>query len=570
MRLLQVLLDGLVEVIVAPIRAGRLRPSSWPAGLAPIMVLVGFGYLLALILVLGAPLLIRHTELIVIEGAEIISEPVLTLMTWLVSLTLAIGLTAVLHLHWAVRLVGLILQLAPLLLLVAMPDLGWLALLSVAGIVLFFLIRIRGRFAAWEFPVLWLLVSVGLLGPLRSVQHFGYDHRTMLVQLVLVVMISLGTPALLMAGTTASQIAVSLSQWTGFRVTEVLGRGVLAGITGVLIMVNLVIAGWRTLTGNLGWLATNWFGSVLLIGAAIVVILILRVPLPTRRRGRLAPAEPDELMDAWRRPAYFLSLLMLGPMLVTGIASFAGAFLGAFTGSSPDWLANLAANPWFVAALRLVQAGVAVVLGWRRSVAGDEVTPLVLGSYAALMTLSAASIVTGWPWLVWEPEPVGALLLVVVGVVLIVTRGVTGLHHGLVVALVVSLYRFREVLSEPATLFAISAPVLLVSLLWRVLTDGELARGDSARFPRPARVLVYAALSLLGVLTLAISAQVRLQGSVLDQTPMIALGDRTLGGALYLAALLAALLAMVQQLPAARLTSAARQAPPQPAPPVAH
>lgn len=70
MRMIQVLLDALAEVLVVPIREGLPQPRSWPAGLAPIMVVAGVGYLLALGLVLGAPLLINNTRLIVISGAE--------------------------------------------------------------------------------------------------------------------------------------------------------------------------------------------------------------------------------------------------------------------------------------------------------------------------------------------------------------------------------------------------------------------------------------------------------------------------------------------------------------------
>ena len=44
-------------------------------------------------------------------------------------------------------------------------------LLGIAGILLFFLIRARGRFSPWEFPVLWLLVGTALLLPLDSVDR---------------------------------------------------------------------------------------------------------------------------------------------------------------------------------------------------------------------------------------------------------------------------------------------------------------------------------------------------------------------------------------------------------------
>lgn len=470
----------------------------------------------------------------------------MTLLTWLTSLILATGLTAVLHMHVLVRLAGLVLQLSPLVLLIVMPNHGWLALVAIGGIIAFFAVRARARFAGWEFAVLWVLVSLGLLGPMRAAQNFGYDHRTLTVQLVLTMMTSLAAPALLVAGATAGQLAVSLSQWIGFRSAEAVRATPLLIVTAVLVVANLADSGHRISTGATGWLPHNLVGSAMLIVLSVVTVVVLRTGLPVRRWNRTDPSEPDELGDAWRRPAYLLAMFMLISMLVTGVAAFADAFVGAFTGSSPDWLATLPSNPWYVAGVRATQAVVAVVFGWRGSRAGDQTTPIVLGCYAALMAMSAVGMTTGWRWLVWEPEPLGAMLLVVVLVLLVVTRGSAGLHNALVVALVVWLYRFREVLSEPTAIIAAAAAgnLLLLSLLWRVLTDGELARGDSADFPRASRVLVYATMSLLAVASLAVSAQLRVQGSALDQTPLVSLGDRTLGGALYLAAMLAALLSM--------------------------
>ena len=259
------------------------------------------------------------------------------------------------------------------------------------------------------------------------------------------------------------------------------------------------------------------------------------------------PAEPDELINAWHEDAYLLAMLMLAPMLLAGVSSVSGAMVAFLTGSTPDWLATVSTNNASVAIGRLLQAGFAGVLAWRRARSGDRVAPMVLGAYATIMTLSAAAVGTGWRWLTWEPEPVGVLLLVgLLGA--LVTRGnrPAGLQHGLVLVLLVSLYRFREVLSEPGTVFATASAtgVLLISLLWRVLTDGELARGDSRQFPHASRILVYATMSLLAVVSLAISAQVRVEGSALDQTSMMAYGDRTLGGALFFAAGLAALAAL--------------------------
>lgn len=543
MRFARVLQDALRDVVVAPIQDGMPQPRRWPGGVAPILALAGVAYLISMVLVLAAPWIMRHDALIVIEGREVISAGSMTVITWLVTLTLGIGLTAVLHIQPVLRIIAVLLLLAPLTPIAAVPERGWMAALGGLVIIVIFLVRARGRFALWEFPVLWGLVCVALLGPLQQEANFGYDQRTLSMQLVLLMMTTLALPALLMGGYAASQIGVSLAQRLGFGSAQALPQRLVVAVIGALVVLNLADAVVQTIRRTPGWSGMVWLGSGVALVLVVAVLLALRRALP-EVPSQDDPAEPDELINAWHEDAYLLAMLMLAPMLLAGVSSVSGAMVAFLTGSTPDWLATVSTNNASVAIGRLLQAGFAGVLAWRRARSGDRVAPMVLGAYATIMTLSAAAVGTGWRWLTWEPEPVGVLLLVGL-LVALVTRGnrPAGLQHGLVLVLLVSLYRFREVLSEPGTVFATASAtgVLLISLLWRVLTDGELARGDSRQFPHASRILVYATMSLLAVVSLAISAQVRVEGSALDQTSMMAYGDRTLGGALFFAAGLAAL-----------------------------
>ena len=125
-------------------------------------------------------------------------------------------------------------------------------------------------------------------------------------------------------------------------------------------------------------------------------------------------------------------------------------------------------------------------------------------------------------------------------------RGDAGVHQALILALLVTLFRFREPLSEPGMIFgAVSASaVLLISLLWRVMTDGDLMAGDSKALPQSSRVLAFATMTLLAVLILAVTAQMRIETTAIDQSGMVGLGDMTLGGALFMAAGIASLVAL--------------------------
>ena len=146
----RVVVDALDKIFVDPIRSGRPRPKDWQPGLAPVMALAAAGYLIGVVLVLGAPWLRSADRPVVIERAEVIGSASMTVLLWLVTLTLAVGLTAALHVHPLLKLIGIIVFLLPLTPQLALGTGSLAVVASVGGTIIFFLIRRRGSFAGWE------------------------------------------------------------------------------------------------------------------------------------------------------------------------------------------------------------------------------------------------------------------------------------------------------------------------------------------------------------------------------------------------------------------------------------
>lgn len=542
----RLLLDAFVEIFVAPIRSGRPRPREWPAGVAPVMALAGIGYLIGVLLVLGAPWLRAADRPVIIDGAEAIGSTSMTVLLWLVSLTLALGLTAALHVHPLLKLISIVVFLLPLSPQLALGTSPLAVLASLIGVVVFFVVRRRGSFASWEFPVIWILVSIAVMVPLIVKGNLGYDMRTSTVLVILAFVNALAVPALMMTGYAAAQVGVSFSQWMGLRLTQVLPNRVTLIATAALALGNLGYGAWSTYRGRPGWELENWLGSALLVVLTVIIIVGLLSGLPVRGVSRRDPADPDTLGDSWASQAFGLASVTLAFMLLTSVSAIAGGLADVLVGPQPDWLANLSTSNVLIFLVRIGQAALALWWGWKRARRGDRVTPVVLGAYCAIMIISALSLVTSWTWLAWEIEPAGVLILVIGALVWWTARGAAGAHHALILALLVTLFRFREPLSEPGMVFgAVSASaVLLISLLWRVLTDGDLMAGDSAALPQASRVLAFGTMTLLAVLILAVTAQMRIQTAAIDQSAMISLGDMTLGGALFMAAGLASVMAL--------------------------
>ena len=144
-----------------------------------------------------------------------ISAGSMTVITWLVTLTLGIGLTAVLHIQPVLRIIAVLLLLAPLTPIAAVPERGWMAALGGLVIIVFFLVRAPdgsrsgnsrccGGWSAWR---CWgrcnrRRTSLRPTHPQHATGAADDDDPAL--------------PALLMGGYAASQIGVSLAQRLGF------------------------------------------------------------------------------------------------------------------------------------------------------------------------------------------------------------------------------------------------------------------------------------------------------------------------------------------------------------------
>ena len=82
---------------------------------------------------------------------------------------------------------------------------------------------------------------------------------------------------------------------------------------------------------------------------------------------------------------------------------------------------------------------------------------------------------------------------------------------------------------------------VLFGFVWALLTGGGRANGNSRRYPRSSRVLLFLANALFGVTVLAFAALARDPDATVNLSAPLLLGDELLGTGLLAAALLAAL-----------------------------
>lgn len=136
-----------------------------------------------------------------------------------------------------------------------------------------------------------------------------------------------------------------------------------------------------------------------------------------------------------------------------------------------------------------------------------------------------------------------SLLLVamlVVAAVLLITRRLTmlrvaALASGVLLCLV---YPHRAILDDPisALLGFSGIAAVLFGLVWRLLTEGDITREGTPRWPVPARVLLYCASALIGVTSAAFMTLTRSSGGFFDAAIFADGGDFLLGTPLFLTA----------------------------------
>ncbi|MFT4218820.1 MAG: hypothetical protein QM619_16790 [Micropruina sp.] len=531
--------------VIQPVRDGHPRSAGWPVGLRPIVAsLLALYGLLALAVVFAGAL--RRVDVLVVTLTGLTIPDV---GTWLclagLVLSIAVLQTAALHLPWWVKLLSLPTTAGALAFFATAaaidPMLLVSGLVSLSILVVLTVVRWRSEFAWWEFVVVTLAVAAAVFIPLVGTdlsRGLNRDWRGSAVEGGLISLESLALPALLVAGAALAQISVT------------------ASFAAVAAAVRELPRGWLTVAGllMLGWAAvaladlprdpdnagTGWVASALaLLLAAAMMFAVLA-----------ATGRPPAWSDLDEDPTPLNYLVAIGSSAAVMLILVPTAVREHSRRTGPQWLFDglvaytAAATSNLTQTLCLLATGVvglAVTLPTARR--GRPSAAMFLGCVAALAVFR---LLRSFGYTVWAdntvPQMSGLLLvaLLVTAAVLAIRRRlsptrVTALASGILLCLV---YPHRAILDDPisALLGFSGIGAVLFGLIWRVLTEGDLSRDGTPRWPVPSRVLLYCGSALLGVTTAAFVSLTRSSGSSLDVAIYAVGGDFLLGTPLFLTA----------------------------------
>ena len=536
--------------IVQPVRDGRPRGSGWPVGLGAIVasILTLYG-LLALAVVFAGPLRSADTLLVTSSGLTIPDAG-----AWLciagVVLSMVLLQTAALHLPWWVKLFSLMTIMIALLyfatagagdpLLVA-GSLSCLLVLAVLTIV-----RWRADFAWWEFVVVAVALAGAVFVPMAGstmTRSLNADWRGIAVEGGLITVGNLAIPSLLVAGAALAQIAVTASFSGVAAATRELPRRPLQ-------LAGLLLVGWAAveLTGAFRDpenATSGWLGSTLTL--ALVVVLQTGVLAVAGRPPAWSDLDEDSTQVNYLVTVGSIALLLLQP--VPTILREVGRIVG------PDWLytasdtyLGLVGSDTALTITRLavgvIGLGIAVPLARR----GRPWTAMFMSSLTVLVLFQLFRSQGFDAWASNTVPQLSGLLLIallVTAAVLLIGRRLTlprvaALASGILLCVI---YPHRAILDDPisALLGFSGIGAVLFGLIWRVLTEGDITREATPRWPVPARVLLYCASALLGVTSAAFVALTRSSGGTLDVAMFADAGDYLLGTPLFITAVIGCL-----------------------------
>lgn len=550
---LAVLVETVLKVFWEPIRSGSPRWAAWPRGLRTIAVLTVVAYLVCTVLVIVSAQ-VRAADPLVHTNGDTYPAWATTVLLWATVLVLALALTAALHTHPVVTVVIVIFVAASLIFATVGSGAvaGW-SLGAVVGLIVFFVVRARRRFAWFEFPVMLILVTVGVYAPLVAVPFgAGADLRPLYLGMFIGVVSTLSMPMLVMAGYAPAEVSVTLGEWLVNRIGSetsgsrwrpvVLGLGV---VLGVGVLAYDVVGG--VLRQDWDFRAEAWVAS-----AVVVAVSLGWSWLMLRRRPGDPPTGPTAW--AWERYAWILALVWVSVIVPLWILLTVSAMFSLFGFVTAfEVVQAFAVSERLFGVWRLLVCLLAVAWLIRARRLGARVVPVLLVCFVCLTGLGASRqlsdgrVTVSWTLQTAVAVAVGVCLLSVL-VAVIRRRGIERQLWIALLALVLSALVGRgELLSEPGSLAAgvSGLAVLLIGLAWRVLTDAGITRGDSRWFPMPSRVLLFAANALLGTLVLAHLALTRQEKPAIDIEQMAALGINAVGAPLVLGAILLGLLSTI-------------------------
>ncbi len=535
----------LAKVYVEPVVEGRLRLLGWPRGLPLLAVIATAGYLVAMAVAVAAPWLRSRLDLQLLRGLETVGVP--SALPWIVVALLMVAATLLqtgaLHAPWWLRIPMLMISFSLMTTAGSFPNtITQLAVLlgSGAALVIFQLVRWRAAFRWWEYVVVAacfagpLIIGAQTLARTQALGGIGPVDWTMLTMPQVGL---LAAPVALLAGYAIAQWAFATVIWS-----VDLGRRQLPSWVLVLVLVLLLVwrlgAEWLTLVRQITTMATIVVPGALMVSTVVVWLVLDKI---ADRRGQ-ANTRLADLSEDLRSVALPIAVIITCGALLSTMFGLPLRMIGTlFSNSAAADLVNLVSTfldgSIFGGIAFLGLMGWAVVMAVRADRGRAELLAVMAMSFLVMRLFSArgATDLLG----VWVVTP-----LVLIFLVLVVSRRLTRtrLEGMLVAAGLATVLSARQFFADPVNAILGGSAALVLSLVWQFLTSGSDANGDSARFPRPSRVLLLLGNSLLGMAVLAYN-RITLDTIALLETMQL-LGDRILGGSLILGSIVAVVTAV--------------------------
>jgi hypothetical protein len=553
----RVIADFVGEVVVEPVRRGRLRLHRWPRGLVPVGVAALVAYAVAGVAVVVAGPLRGIGRL----SSGDLSFPLFAVAPVLVLVVLALALaqTAALHAPWWLAITVTVLTTLVLVSVGVNDTDGSLyspgraaSVVAVLCVWALLVVRRRRRFAWGEFAIVFGLLAAGVAVPvwqtLQRAAQFGLEAGPITLASTMQSIGLLAVPAAVAAGAAVAQVACSMATQSIASVRRHLPLWV-----GVVLLTALVAWRiWAVATAIAAREAGTWQGA---LAAAVLLVGLIGAWAGIRalRPGtevQPAPAALEARFSSVAQP--IAAVLTIGVVPATFCYVAAGIAFSITLTEEPT--AGLTALGDFfgatvvVASTRLAIGLALLGLAAFHARRGRAVLPELLASIGVVIAaLAAFSLLRAQEW-VWSGASVTAVVTIsalVLLATLAATRRLTAARGAALGAalLVAALFDQRTFVEDPlrAVFGFTGVAFVLFGFVWTMLTGAETANGTSRRYPRPTRVLFFLANALFGVTVLCFTALARDPGATIELTAVAGLGDATLGSGLLAAALLAAL-----------------------------
>lgn len=552
------------HVLAEPYREGRLRGRAWPVGLRPIVVIAITGYGLAVAGILFSSVLRESLALSVTVGSVSLSfpRPVLWVVLFLVVLAIALLQTAALHVSWwlasaVTALTVLVMVFAGALDNESLFSPGRMTtLVGALALLAFTIVRRRRGFRWWEFPV--VLTIVGLTFAIATGQAAaqsapsGIDFGPSVLSLVMSSIGQLAVPAALAAGAAVAELSCSTALWAVGVVQRRLPKIALVIGLGVLVA-------WRIWVLAVAFLEPEGISPLQLLTSFALVAAIAGVwLLQSRVRGGTtrppSAAQLGEKLGSVATPIAAGLAATLAPIVVA-LLLLQILFAYGVPLESVVWLqgaVGILSTSTAVGVVRLAVgvALIAISVLWAHR--GRRTGPELIGGIGVVtVTVAVAGLFGAGSWL-WTSEGLTTVATLVCFSLLawyaarrrLTMPRITGLAVALLLA---AFFDQRDFVSDPlgALLGFTGVAFVLFGFVWSFLTSGGYANEGSAKFPQPARVLLFLANSVFGVTVLAFTALARNPNASINLGAFADVGDQLFGTGLLAGALLAVLSSVV-------------------------